>query len=133
MYKPQRLGKVFLIGLFGLLLVGLGVFFSDSIMSPNGGEEFRPQTEYKKYVEPTERALAVKTKYEERFWRVPNVHSVGVGFIKDKRGNRTREIGIIVSVTDITPLKEIPQEHRLPNSIEGISIQVIEEEPHIPW
>ena len=83
----------------------------------------KPRTEYE---EVTERANAVLDKYEEVFWRQPNVHEFGVSLIEGEDGIYTGEMGIVVYVAERVPDEDLPPEDRIPRVLEGILVQIIE-------
>ena len=71
----------------------------------------------------------VRLKYDPLFWRQPNVHGVGEGVFRDENGKRTGTHGIVVSVTEKVDQSTLPAEDRIPDCLEGVPVQVIEEEP----
>jgi len=56
---------------------------------------------------------------------IPGVKEVGYGF-KYKNGKRTATQAIIVSVGKKAKLQELPEEDRIPKSIDGVPVDVIE-------
>ena len=46
------------------------------------------------------RARAIRHKYEDLFWRQPNVHGTGIGFLRDANGEETGLVGFIIDVTE---------------------------------
>ncbi len=78
------------------------------------------------YGEVSERAIAVQDKYEDLFWRQPNVHGFGVGLIMGEDGIYTGEVGIIVDVTEKVPDECLPLEDRIPPVLEGVPVQIVE-------
>ena len=71
----------------------------------------------------------VRLKYDPLFWRQPNVHGVGEGFFGDGHGGRLKTKGIVISVTRKVDQSTLPPEDRIPDCLDGIPVQVIEEEP----
>ena len=69
----------------------------------------------------------VRLKYDPLFWRQPNVHRVGEGYFKDENGEWIETSGIVVSVTKKVDRSALPLEDRIPDCLEGVSVQVIEE------
>ena len=90
-------------------------------------------TNYPKDIEETERAKAIRHNYDDLFWRQPNVHAVGVGFLIDQEGRRTDQIGVLVSVTEIAPTDQVLPEDRLPDYLDGVPVQILEEAIHQSW
>ena len=74
--------------------------------------------------EITERGIALKAQHRDLLWRQPNVWGVGVGFLQDAQGNRTGEVGIIVSVTERAAQDGLPVEDRIPESLDGIPVEI---------
>ena len=72
----------------------------------------------------------VRLKYDDLFWRQPNVEAVGEGFFRDENGDRAKPevVGIIVRVTEKVDQSEIPAEDRIPDCLEGVPVQIVEEE-----
>ena len=113
-------------------------------------EALQPQTEegrrilaapnpehLKEYQEIGERAEEILPKYEDLFWRQPNVWSTRIGLFNDKNRNYMRipdgkggckmVVGFIISVTEKVDQNTLPPEDRIPDVLEGISVQIIEE------
>ena len=113
-------------------------------------EALQPQTEegrkilaspnpehLKEYQETGERAEEILPKYEDLFWRQPNVWSTGIGLFNDKNRNFMRVpdgkggckmvVGFTISVTEKVDQNTLPPEDRIPNVLEGIPVQIIEE------
>ena len=76
-----------------------------------------------------ERRHEVRLKYDPLFWRQPNVFGVGEGFFGDGHGGSLETKGIVISVTRKVDQSTLPPEDRIPDCLEGIPVQVIEEEP----
>lgn len=72
-----------------------------------------------------ERALNVKRRHEAELMRKPNVVAMGVGFLT-RGGQRTNEIGLIVSVKKKVPPAELSPDDRIPASLEGVPVDVVE-------
>ena len=79
-----------------------------------------------KYQPAADKSLAVRKKHIELFRRQPNVWSVGVGFLQDQNGDYTDEVGIVVRVTQLVPQEDLPEIDRIPESIDGVRIQILE-------
>lgn len=77
----------------------------------------------------SERIHEVRLKYDDLFWRQPNVHGVGEGALRDANGERTGASGIIVSVTEKVDQSTLPASDRIPDCLEGVPVQIVEEEP----
>ena len=75
------------------------------------------------------RATIIWDKYESLFWRQPNIFSVNIGFLRDKHGDQTDIWGIIISVTEKVDQSKLPPEDRIPSCMEGVLVQIIEDEP----
>ncbi len=75
-----------------------------------------------------ERRHEVRLKYDPLFWRQPNVHGVGEGAFTDENGERTETHGIIVHVTRKVDQSALPPEDRIPDCLDGIPVQIVEEE-----
>lgn len=73
----------------------------------------------------TQRAQAVKRKYESELLSRPNVVGVGVGYVQ-RDGQATGEIGIIVMVErKVSPTRLEPHE-MIPSEVEGVPVDVQE-------
>ena len=79
-----------------------------------------------------ERIHEVRLKYDDLFWRQPNVFAVGEGYFRDKAGNRINTLGIVVSVETKVDQSTLPAKDRIPDCLEGVPVLVIEAEPVIP-
>lgn len=67
-------------------------------------------------------------EYNSLFFGQPNAHGVSPGQIRGPNGRPTGTIGIIVSVTEKVDRNMLPRWQRIPNYVEGVPVQVIEEE-----
>ena len=83
------------------------------------------------YEADVERARAIRHKYEDLFWRQPNVHGTGIGIVVDENGNDTDRAGFIITVTKKVDQGTLPPEDRIPDCLEGVPVQ-IEEAPVAP-
>lgn len=70
-------------------------------------------------------ATAVLAGARERLLGYSNVVATGVGF-KEVAGERTREIGIVCSVTRKVPLAQLSSADAVPRVIDGVSTDVIQ-------
>ena len=70
-------------------------------------------------------AQEVKRRHEADLLRWPNVVAVGVGF-KTRGGQRTDEVCIVVSVKTKVAPSQLKSGDRLPASIEGVPVDVVE-------
>ena len=70
-------------------------------------------------------ATEVKRRHEKELMRKPNVVGVGIGF-RQRGGAPTQEVCIVVSVKTKLPLSQLKPNDRLPASIEGVPIDVVE-------
>ena len=82
------------------------------------------QINWRRWKAQTERARAIRPKYEAMFWRQPNVWSVGLGFGEDEDGELIKEVGFSISVTELVPQASLPAEDRLPECLEGIPVYI---------
>ena len=71
----------------------------------------------------TERARAIRPKYEDMFWRQPNVWGVGIGMMYDERGEWTGKIGFLISVSEPVDENTLPPWDRIPACLEGVPVQ----------
>lgn len=73
----------------------------------------------------TQKAQAVKRKYESELMSRPNVVGVGVGYVL-RGGVATGDVGIIVMVENkVPPIRLEPQE-MVPAELEGVPVDVQE-------
>ena len=79
------------------------------------------------YAEDVERAQAIRHKYDDLFWRQPNVHGVGIGIIETENGEYTDRAGFIIDVTEKVDQSTLPPEDRIPDCLEGVPVQIKEE------
>ncbi len=79
----------------------------------------------------TAEMLKVRDKYEPLFNRQPNVYTTGVGYFTDANGERTDTWGITVWVTEKVDQSTLPLEDRIPDCLEGIPVQLKEEQPPV--
>ena len=82
---------------------------------------------HERYEAEEERAHAVRGKYDDMFWRQPNVHSVGVGALRTGGGGYIDLIGINIYVTERVCQEDLPPEDRIPEVLEGVPVRIIEE------
>ena len=100
-------------------------------------ELFIQPNEYLKYTEITEHARAIRPKYEDLFWRQPNVYATSIGFhvdesgydleIPDGEGGCKRVVGFVIRVTEKVDKSTLPSEDRIPSMLEGVPVQIREE------
>ena len=75
-----------------------------------------------------ERARAIRHKYEDLFWRRSNVWGVGIGEFRDENGEWAGgPWGFVISVTEKVDQNTLPPEDRIPDCLEGVPVQIIEE------
>jgi hypothetical protein len=72
-----------------------------------------------------QRALEVKRRHEQELLRKANVVAVGVGY-RTQGGQQTQEVAIVVSVKNKVPLSNLKPGDRIPASIEGVPVDVVE-------
>ena len=75
-----------------------------------------------------ERILEVIRKHEDLFLRQPNVHGWGPSTLRDENGERTGPEGIVIEVTQKVDQDTLPVEDRIPDCLEGVPVQIVEEE-----
>ena len=75
-----------------------------------------------------ERIHEVRVQNDGLFWRQPNVFRVGEGHFRDENGNWLDTIGIVVGVTKKVDQNTLPAKDRIPDCIDGIPVNVQEEE-----
>ena len=68
----------------------------------------------------------LQSKYSDLLWRQPNVFHVGIGPLTDGHGTWTRIMGIGVKVTKKVDQDTLPPEHRIPDCLEGVPVEVRE-------
>ena len=80
------------------------------------------------------RARDVRDKYEDLFWRQPNVYDVTVNQLLDDKGGWTKHWGITVWVTEKVDQNSLPPEDRIPDHLQNVPIQIIDAEqpPKVP-
>ena len=96
--------------------------------NPNGTTRIDP-AEIARRQGPSE--YRVRKKYEPLFKRQPNVYSTSEGRFTDANGERIDTWGIIVSVTKKVDQSTLPPEDRIPDCLEGIPVQIQEEQPRL--
>ena len=69
--------------------------------------------------------LEVKRRHEAELLRKPQVVAVGVGY-RTRASQHTDEVCIVVSVTRKIPAAQLAPNERVPGSVEGIPIDVVE-------
>ena len=74
-------------------------------------------------------ASFVPDKYEDLFWRQPNVYDVSMGQLRDDQGELTQTWGIMVWVTEKVDQNTLPPEDRIPESLDDVQIRIVEAEP----
>ena len=78
------------------------------------------------YAQDVERARAIRHKYDDLFWRQPNVNGVGIGIIETENGEYTDRAGFIIDVTKKVDQSTLPPEDRIPDCLEGVPVQIRE-------
>ena len=96
----------------------------------------------KEWGEITERARAIRPQYDDLFWRQPNVWAVGIGFFRGKwdiplevpdgEGGCKRIVGFVIRVTEKVDQSALPLEDRIPDMLEGVPVQILEQEALTP-
>jgi hypothetical protein len=72
-----------------------------------------------------QRATEVKRRVESDLMRKPNVVAVGVGF-RQRGGRQIDEVCIVVSVKKKLPRAQLAEGDAVPNSIDGVPVDVVE-------
>ena len=95
-----------------------------------------PPKHFERYTEVWRRAQEILPKYEDLFWRQPNVWSTGIGYFRgewdiplevpDGEGGCKRIVGFIIRVTEKVDQNALPPGDRIPDTIEGVPVQIIE-------
>lgn len=73
----------------------------------------------------TERILAVKNTHEDELLSKANVVGVGIGF-QQKEGKPTGNLALVVMVSNKVPQSILSSNDQIPDSIDGIPIDVQE-------
>lgn len=73
----------------------------------------------------TERIMAVMKEHKNGLLSKPNVVGVAVGF-KQNAGISTQDLALVVLVETKIPLHALPPDAQIPESIEGIPVDVQE-------
>ncbi len=76
-----------------------------------------------------ERLHEVRLKYDDLFWRQPNVWGVAEGSFSDGSGGFTDTIGIVILVTTKVEQSTLPISDRIPAFLEGVPVQIEERNP----
>ncbi len=76
-------------------------------------------------VDPLEKAKSVKRRHERLLMRMANVVAVGVGY-RERAGQLTDEVAIIVSVSQKLPVAELRPGTGIPSRLEGVPVDVVE-------
>ena len=84
------------------------------------------------------RADEIYPKYRDLFWRQPNVIMTSIGFLEDGNGDTIKVpdgeggckevVGFIISVSEKVDQNTLPPEDRIPDGLEGIPAQILEEQ-----
>jgi hypothetical protein len=70
-----------------------------------------------------DRLKAIKRAHEARLMRLRNVVAVGIGY-RQRDGQATDELAIVVSVTDKVPPEGLDEESLIPSEIDGVPVDV---------
>ena len=104
--------------------------------TPDKGLEFQPewyQENWRRWRAEEELAHEVREKYDDMFWRQPNVYSVGVGVPRGLAGDPTGVVGIVIEVTERVCQEDLPPEDRIPEVLEGVPVFIEELIPVDGW
>ncbi len=74
-----------------------------------------------------ERIHQVRLQNDDLFWRQPNVHAVGEGYLKDATGGWRSLIGIIVYVRARVDQSTLPEADRIPELLDGVPTEIRQE------
>ena len=74
-----------------------------------------------------ERIHQVRLQNDAKFWRQPNVHAVGEGYLKDATGGWRSLIGIIVYVRARVDQSALPEADRIPELLDGVPTEIRQE------
>ena len=66
----------------------------------------------------------VLIKYDPLFWRQPNIDNASDGRFWDEKREETETVGIIVKVRSTVDQRALPLEHRIPDCLEGVPVQI---------
>ena len=86
------------------------------------------RTARKQYVAQMEaKAIEIRPKYDDLFWRQPNVLSVGIGLLTCLPPvNGRPPVGFDIVVSEKVDQSTLPEEDRIPDVIEGVPVQISE-------
>ena len=86
------------------------------------------QAARKQYVAQMEaKAIEIRPKYDDLFWRQPNVLSVGIGLLTCLPPvNGRPPVGFHITVSEKVDQSTLPEEDRIPDVIEGVPVQISE-------
>ena len=76
-------------------------------------------------------AYRVRDKYKPLFNHQPNYYSTSLGLSIDENDELTEVGGIIVYVTRKVDQSTLPPQDRIPDCLEGVPVQIREEQPYI--
>ncbi len=85
-------------------------------ITPNSADDYQEQMHH---------ALNIQQRYGERLMRLPHVVGVAVGYATIQ-GELTQQIALIVMVDEKVSPQRLPANQRIPNTIEGVRIDVQE-------
>ena len=86
------------------------------------------RTARKQYVAQMEaKAIEIRPKYDDLFWRQPNVLSVGIGLLTCLPPvNGRPPVGFDIVVSEKVDQSTLPEEDRIPDVIEGVPVRISE-------
>jgi hypothetical protein len=70
-------------------------------------------------------ALEVKRRHEQELMSKANVVAVGIGY-RTRGGQQIQEVAIVVSVKNKVPASKLKPSDRIPATIEGLPVDVVE-------
>jgi len=73
--------------------------------------------------EEMRRLRDLKSKYEADLMRKANVVGVGIGF-RHRRGRRTDQLALVVSVTHKVPISQLDAEDIVPRELDGVPVDI---------
>ena len=124
----KRVLIALLILIFIVLLLGVAVWRNSSLAlepCPLTKETF--MTTPRNIHDDVAHARAIRHKYEDMFWRQPNVHAVGIGDIRDENGERTGIWGFVIHVSEKVDQSTLPPKDRIPDCLEGVPVHIREQ------
>lgn len=128
--KKSLLRFMFVLVCF-VVVLGLAACSGDDCPNPNALEKETSMTR-ERIDEAVEKARAIRHKYEDLFWRQPNIWGAGIGKLEDENNEWDGRVGFVIHVTQKVDQSTLPPEDRIPDCLEGVPVQIREEsEPYL--